>query len=175
MTLDEIQKFQRRAKYVAAKSGYPQLAEDFAQELFVYFWEKPDRGATVSQLFIDYLREQHGRPGTPGGDARIAAEKSFSPIDDARDIAADPEPEQSDWRCDFLFGGREAEVYDWVYLEERHEYELADRWGVSASRVSQVLKGVKQEIAGYLILKDALERMDWDPTFGLLNVNWIRI
>jgi hypothetical protein len=37
MTTEEIVKFQKRARLVTIKGGYPQLADDFAQEVILTF------------------------------------------------------------------------------------------------------------------------------------------
>lgn len=198
MTEEEIKKFQKRARHVATKSGYRELADDFAQEIFVEFLQNPDRGATVDQLFIDYLRRTHGRPGTPGGDARIYARNHTVSIDEWVDgeskeiqlpasstIGDIDECSRYDFECsryDFdigrlalLFGGREAEIFTLYFVEHWTEKTIGKLIGVSESRVSQILKGMKKEIQNYYITQEIRERLEWDESFGVFQVNWIRL
>lgn len=167
-----VQHFMKRAKYVAIKRGYPKLADDFASQVFVYFLEKPDRGATVDQLFIDFLRKTHGRAGTPGNDARIQAERSMAPLDAARDIAGSSGTERSDGDFAFCFRGREAEIYQSYFVDERSEVSIAEDYGVSGSRISQMLKPMKEAIKRQAVLMDGYERMEWDETFLSFQIEW---
>lgn len=192
MTPQEILKYQKRAKYVAIQRGFSELADDFSQELFVEFLQNPDRGATVDQLFIDYLRRTHGRPGTLGGDARIAARNNTSsidayfendecetiqlPADDAYgSIEYDSGPSIDFRECSFLFRGREAQIYDFYFLEERTECDIGMYFEISESRISQILKKMKAEIESYVLMKEFRERSEWDTSLGLYHVNWITL
>lgn len=172
---NEVLKYQKRARYVARKRGYPQLADDFAQQIFVYFGEKPDRGATLDQLFIDYLRGTYGRPGKPGGDARITAELTMVPIDDARDVAIDSEPEFISGQCAFLFGGREAEIYQHYFVDQEQEQEIARLLGVTPSRICQIIGSMKKQIQNHFLLEEARVRFESEPSFTQMRVDWITL
>ena len=171
-----IKKYQKRAKTVAVAFGFPELAEDFSQELFIYFLEHPDIGATVDHVFIDYLRRERGRPGTPGGDAKIKARNNSIPIEEATDIA---EPvskvELSKKDLSFLLEGKELEVYQHVFLEEKTLWSLTEELGVTESRLSQILKEVKKKLTNYYILQEGKERLEWNENFGVCKINWIKI
>jgi RNA polymerase sigma factor (sigma-70 family) len=192
MNNQEIQKYQKRARYVATKSGYPELAEDFSQELFIEFLQNPDRGATVDQLFIDYLRRIHGRPGTPGGDARILARAntisidSFSDdgkreeiqlpaYDDPRSIDDGPGSNPDVGKFAKLFRGREAQIYQAYFVDEITEESIGKCFGISESRVSQILKPMKKKIKDAAILQEGYQRMEWDESFLSFKVNWLEI
>lgn len=191
MSEDEIKKLQTRARYVASKRGYSQLADDFAQEIFVEFLQNPDRGATIDQLFIDYLRRTHGRPGTPGGDARVLANHTISidahaQDDEYKEIQLPSHPPYGDTdddsrlnrdvgRLDFLFRGREAEIYRLYFVEELSEKSIGDLYGITESRVSQILKPMKKEIQDYYATQELRERSEWDESFGIFQIDWIRL
>jgi RNA polymerase sigma factor (sigma-70 family) len=189
LTNQEILKFQKRAKYVAAKRGYPELADDFAQELLLSFVEKPDRGATFDQLFIDYLRGTYGDTRSACGAVRSRAMHQSISIDDAGyeseeqmglhdrlgSIEPDSELEQSHRQCMHLFGGREAQLYQAYFVEEQSEKTIGNSMGITESRVSQCLKPMKKEIQDYFVLRECLERIEWDPEYTKLLVDWIRL
>lgn len=192
MTEADIRKYQKKARYVAAKSGYPELAEDFSQELFVEFLQNPERGATVDQLFIDYLRRINGRPGTPGGDARILARANTISIeaisddgkrkeiqlpsyDDSRDVDNDPGSNSAVGRFAYLFRGREAQIYQLYFVDEITEEDIGALLGVTNSRISQILKIIKKKIEDHTIFKEYSQRMEWDESFAIFKVDWIRI
>lgn len=191
MTETEVLKFRKRALYVARKYGYPELADDFAGQIFVYFLEKPDRGATVDQLFIDFLRSTHGRPGTPGGDARITGaartvslDQNASGIEGADGpllheligcVEHDPEPELADGRFAHCLRGREAEIYELYFVEEWSEATIGELLRLSESRVSQLLKPMKRKIQNFAGLQALRERLQWDEAFGQYSVDWITL
>lgn len=189
---EAIEKYIKRAKYVAIKRGYSELADDFSQEIFIEFIQNPARGATLDQLFIDYLRRTHGRPGTPGGDARIYAERNSVSLDayatggeyqeiqlpshnDRGSLDDDTRFKQSPWGLTFLFRGKQAEIYRLYFLEEMKELEIAHLFGLAESRISQLLQLIKKEIENYYILKEMKERMEWDEKVGIFQIDWIQI
>lgn len=174
MTDDEVKKFQKRARYVAIKRGFSELADDFAQEIFITFLENPERGATVDQLFIDYLRRTYGRPGKPGGDARIQAERFTDEFDDSTITCDDPEPEFERGRYSFLFGDKQAEIYEAYFVNEMTEKWIAERLGVTESCVSQKLSEMKKKIIEQVELEDLWERFKTEPEFTRLEIQWIR-
>lgn len=175
MTDDEILRFQKRARHVASKYGYPQHADDFAQEVILTFIENPDRHSTVDQLFIDYLRKTHGNTRSVCGAARAKAELTACPLDDERDIADDTGDERRDWGCAFIFTGRKADIYQAYFIDEETEKTIAERFGVTESRICQILKPMKKEIQEYYLYREFRERLEWDPDFTKLYVDWIRL
>lgn len=185
MTDDEAKHFLTRAKYVAKKYGYYQLADDFAQEVLLAFIENPNRKSTVDQLFIDYLRSTYGRPGTPGYEQRYAlacpisldiqSEDHPSLYDVIGSAESDSRSEQSTWECSRLFEGREAMIYALYFIEQMTESEIGSTLGITESRVSQILKNMKKEIRSYFTMKEMKERLEWDASFGVYQVEWIQI
>ena len=169
----EIRKYQKRARYVANKKGYSQLADDFAQEIFVEFLESPNRGATVDQLFIDYLRKQYGRTGIPGGDARSFAIRTAQDLSAARHIAADPGEQPENRRIDHLFGVKQAYLYQAYFIEQRSEASIGQDMGITESRVCQLIKPIKKKIQDEYIRTTGMERMEWDESFLSFKIDWV--
>lgn len=63
MTELEIKRVQKLCKEIATKAGYPQEAEDFAQEVLIR--RAFGRKGKLIHMWIDYLRQNYGaiRPG----------------------------------------------------------------------------------------------------------------
>ncbi len=183
LTEKQIKNFQKRAKYVAIRRGYPELADDFAGQIFVYFFEKTDRGATVDQLFIDFLRKTYGRPGTPGGDTRVNAEHNAIRLDQEDETGSlpheyigcaerDPEPQFRDGDFAHCFRGREAEIYERYFVNNEAEQAIAESFGVSPSRVSQMIGRMRERIRGEAIFQEGRERLEWDEYFLQFSIEW---
>lgn len=186
-----IKKLQKRAYSAAIKHGYPELADDFSSQVFVYILEKPDRGATIDQLFIDFLRSTYGRPGTPCGDARINGRRNTISLDqqtrktdknnrtlfseligDTRDNSGH---EFRDGQFYYCFRGREAEIYKLYYIENLKEEEIAGIFDITGSRVSQILSLIKKRIEVEAIFHDGKSRMEWDESFLEYSISWLKI
>lgn len=166
---EEIRKFTERAHYVASKFGRSDLAEDFTQEMFLAFAEGR-HGATVDQLFIDYLRKTFGRSGTSGGEQRkLIAARTFSldePVGDhpdsplGHDLVGDPRGDlelgREYGRIVGLLAGRDRELVELYYSEGWTLKEIAEKYGVTESRMSHKLSW---------ILSKLRERLKRDPDF----------
>lgn len=189
ITSEEIIKYQKLACYVATKRGYSELADDFAQDLLLNFVANSDRGATVDQHFVDYLRREYGDTRSACGTARSRSMRSALSLDAPgysdegevglydRIAATQPvsESESTQRECSLLFGGREADIYKTYFVEERTQSLIAKALEITESRVSQILKSMKQEVSDYYVLREGLERMEWDPDYSKLQVDWIRL
>lgn len=181
---DTIHHFIKRAKNVAKRRGYPELADDFSQEIFIAFargWR-----STVDQLFSSYLRDQHGNPRFPSGVARrIARSRTVSldaPIGQEEDSPSlheriadsrgDSEHEWEAGRYSYCFGGREAEFYQLYFVEQQTEKVIGDLFAITESRVSQILGVMKEKIRNQAILGDGYERIEWDESFLSFRIEW---
>jgi DNA-directed RNA polymerase specialized sigma subunit len=130
--------------------------------------------STLDQLFIDYLRQSYGDTRTGIGSARSKAEHTSCSLDLARNIAADPGDELEDRGCAFLFKGKQRDLYEACFLEERTEATMGEYYGVTESRICQMLKPIKQEIESYYILRKFLERLNDDESLEL-QIDWIQL
>lgn len=175
MNDQEIIKFQKRARFVANKKGYPQLADDFAQEIIINWLEGHGQHQTVDQYFIDYLRQQYGRTGRPGGDARSRLDRTAEDITKIRNLAVEPEEQRSDRRFNHLFRGIQHTIYTLRFLEEMNLKEIGEILGVTESRISQRVSEIEKVIQDQMILEQGIERMEWDDNFSKLMVNWIKL
>lgn len=187
LTINDITQFQKRAIYVAKKNGRPELAEDFAQEVLLAITQ--GRRATIDQLFVDYLRSQFGRSGTPGGRARqMAASRTVSLDEEVgeegstvlhHELVGRPGGDLPDLEhhggSAFLFGGVEATIYQVVFLEERPLIEAAEVLGVTQSRVSQRVNSMRRRIQEHFLTQRLFERYRDEDSFGVLEVEWLGI
>ncbi len=189
---DEIEQFRKRARYVARKRGHPQLAEDFAQEIFVAFAR--GRRATLDQLFIDFLRKYQGDSGTDRGRARQDARARAVSLDEPAGpesggmlrhelvggAGGDPESRLDHLGASHLFGGVEAQVYQLHFVEQLPLGECALALGVSASRVSQLVGRMRETIRDDRRFKVLWERYLEESGFGVsdlqsLEVAWVKM
>lgn len=189
MTDDEIKKIQVRARRVARDWGYPEEADDFAQEAAIAIFR--GRKASVKDLFIDYLRTQYGRTGlrsTANGLARSNAKHSMRSLDapisrENEDslhsiIAAprsDPRPLGADWRDRGSFRGRDALIAELRHDFEMSVREIADLLGVTPSRISQVCRGIEKEIQRCAVLSEVADSYRDDDEYSKLEIRWIKI
>ena len=175
MTNEEILKFQKRARYVARKYRYLQLADDFAQEVILKFLENPDRSSTVDQLFIDYLRGTFGDHRNDLGLAKSKAYFNSCSLNDARNIQSGPSPRPESERSAFLFGGLQGYLYQAYFVNELTEEVIGETLGVTGSRVSQLIASMKKMIQDQAILEEGLSRLEGDPKFLTVKIDWITI
>jgi DNA-directed RNA polymerase specialized sigma24 family protein len=80
-TLEQLLKFQDRARRIAIYHRRTEHADDFAQEVALAFLEQPERRSTLDQLFVDYIRNTFGNSRFKKGRAqqRTGSIDSYSP------------------------------------------------------------------------------------------------
>lgn len=147
----------KRAKAFACRRGLECDSEDFAQEFCIQAFEHGK--VRIDWVFADYLRENYGRTGTPGGDARA--------IGRARTVSLDAPINSSKEDSELLLSvvgdtqnspDRELELRDllrtlnprtereWFLVESTlagyTNKQIADELGVTESRVSQLFKNI---------------------------------
>jgi hypothetical protein len=157
LTDEQIQKFIRRAKIVAKKHGYPELADDFSQEIFVYWLSGRRQAQTLDQAFIEYLRTLYGHTRTKCNRSRLQAQRHYIELSEIRNLAHDSRVFEASWRPPDSPGG-EAVKLDRAFLSQEFGCDREDRillilyfeWGFlleeigdlfefTQSRASQVL------------------------------------
>lgn len=170
-----VQKLMKRASDVARQRGYSELADDFAQEIATHWLSERGQHQTLDQFFIDYLRAQYGRPGVRSHRSKYEERRNYVDLDEARNLAEparDLEPERS---FAVLFSGREGEIYGAYFIDERTEKSIAADFGVTESRICQLLKPMKEKIRRHAILLDGYERMEWDESFLSFAIDWVSL
>lgn len=187
LTNEEILKFQKRARYVAAKRGYPELADDFAQEVFIAFargWH-----STVEQLFSSYLRGEHGDTRTQCGlERRRAKARTVSldqPIDEEEggtnyhDLIGDPNQHtgdiESNWGATHLLTTRQATLYQLFYIEGYKQVEMASLLGIHPAYICHLMKPLKREVENMKVMSEVWERYMSEPGYSKLAIDWIRL
>lgn len=176
MTADEITKLLGRAKSVAVKWGYPQCANDFAQEAFIAIANGSH--PKLEWLFIDFLRREYGNSRTISGRVRQLAERYGVRLDapaSEEDAAGklnhdcigstEPSPESvlADRPPSIDYGrlqGREREFAVLTFRDEWTMQRIAGAYGVTESRVSQVLSQAKAHLKPYLEYDDLKQRLE---------------
>lgn len=177
---NEVRRLQERARHVATKRGHSELADDFAQEIFVQWLAGHGGHQTIDQAFIDYLRSLYGRTGPRGsgsgsGSGRFSEYRNYVNLDEVRNLAEPARDIQPTWDFTHLFRGRQAFLYGAYFVEEMSENSIADILGLTESRVSQMIKPMKREIQDAALLTDVRERMEWDEDYGKVEVEWITL
>lgn len=187
MANEQIRKYQKRCIQHAKRQGYTQLADDFAQESAIKKFVS-DRKATIAQLFVDFLRKEYGDTRSPGGRARSSARR-FGPSldqpssDDGATLlhelvaspGGDPEPFGSSWRDAVTFRWRDAVIAELILDGDVSNESVASYFGVSSSRISQVMKRVKKEIESSVMFQEVLPEYKSDEDTSVLFVDWIQL
>lgn len=180
MTHEQIDRLQRRAHALAIKWGYSEIADDFAQEAFVAI----ANGAhpKLEWLFIGFLREQYGSSRSAIGRLRQLAEKFAirldAPISEDSDSAfthdiigsseSNPESIAETRESPISYGpltAREKEIAIMHFEEECSCEEIAQRFGVSSSRVSQILSNIRRTVTVFTEYKTLREQTLCDDHF----------
>lgn len=195
---EDVNELKKRCFCCTKRFGYPELADDFTGTVFVWLLEGKRQHATIDQMFIDYLRQCYGRT-RPGGSnegsrhyrlhTSINPNGSLAGKEDGEtritpDVLISPEPDdiggtsggiRNARQFAFLFRGREAEIFERHVLNEEKQTDVAFSLGISGERVCQILVQVKKKIENASLLREALERLEWDDGFGRYAVDWIRL
>lgn len=194
MTNKEIKQLIERLKRYAVKRGYPQLADDFAQEAFIAL--SRGRKAKTKHLFIDFLRSEYGDTRNIGGAARsrasfgsveldlngsgecLAAVGSTGGVRDS--LVTDPRTEATSqlgqgWRDWLVLGRRDEEICFLRYDAELSEREIAEMFGVTESRVCQILGGRIAKAIERAATFDEMRLRYKEPDASLLEINWITV
>lgn len=188
-TNDEIRAYQKKARAYASAHGEGNCADDFAQEAIVKILS--GRKATIAQLFIDFVRQQYGDTGRGRSalgqlkSAGIREAKSFDqPISRESEstlfdvlVAPEPDPghDRHDWRARNSFGEREGLIADMRYDDEMLESEIAWIFGVTESRICQIIKRVNKKIESSAIIARCYDNYKNNENYSKLHINWITI
>lgn len=175
MTNEEILKIAKRAKNVAIKRGYPELADDFSQEIVVHYLSGKGRHQTVDQFFIDYLRSRYGDSRNGRNRVGNAAERNYIELDEVRNLADHSGDDKSDRNSAHYFTGKELTLYHLYFEEQMREAHIGALFGVTESRISQMLNPMKKKIQNQAILEQGFERMEWDESFLNFQIDWVSI
>jgi hypothetical protein len=175
MTEKEILKFQKRARLVACKRGYSELADDFSQEIFVHWLSGHGSTQTIDQYFIDYLRALYGRSRDGSSGKRFKEQRNYVDLTEVRNLADNAGFIEPTKQSAYTFTGKELILYQLYFEEEMTAAIVAEILGVTESRVCQMLKSIKKEIQNQNILEQGYERMEWDESFLKLKVDWIQL
>lgn len=195
MSAVDLEKIYERAKAYAARKGFTEHSEDFAQEASIRAFEL-GFAPNLEWLFAGFLRKEHGDSRTGCGRTKQRgtrfAVRLDAPVSDESDslahdlIGVDPRDQESGECFDRFVGvrggvpdfsaylkGREKEVYELVIQDELLQDEAAILLGVTHSRVSQILRLANQNIARFAMLEDMRERVRMGDTE--LSVRWVEL
>lgn len=140
-TLDQLHK---RAKWIATRRGYSQFADDFAQEVALLFLERPNRHSTLDQFFTDFLRSSFGDIRSRSGRARHREIRQYT------DITARRHPTTEQRYDDRLrvviaqLSGITKSAAE-LFLTDLNLEEIGQKLGVTESRISQLINGIKDK------------------------------
>jgi DNA-directed RNA polymerase specialized sigma24 family protein len=173
---EQILKLLERAKNVAIKWGFPQLADDFAQEAFIAI----SSGAhpKLEWLFITFLRREYGDSRSISGrirqlaekfavrlDAPVSEEDAGAELNHDRIRSSEPDPESRliDRRVAIPYwrlSGKKAEIVR-LALEGGFNYrQIGQLYNVSEAHVGGILLEAKRKLAGFLEYKNLKEEFE---------------
>lgn len=177
---EDIDAIRSRAKATARAHGFHDLADDFAGQVFIWFCAGQRAHATFDQMFIDFLRLEYGDTRTVSGAKRSLARR-YQPVESIENLSDGDRNadgcsglERLTRECSLLFRGRDLDIYERLCAFETQESMALDH-GVTAARISQIVKKIKSQIERVKILREANERREFDSDFGVFRVDWIRL
>lgn len=173
----QIEKFLGRARSVAIKWGYPQHADDFAQEAFIAI--SSGSHPKLEWLFIEFLRRQHGSSRTISGRLRQRAEKYATRLDAPvsedgnyglnHDVVecsdSNPETELANRRTPINYGiltGRKRDIAVMYFEDELTAGKIGEIFGITESRVSQLMTEIKKHIKTFTEYHELREQTELD-------------
>lgn len=179
-------KMQGVAKEYAVKRGHGTIAEDFAAQVVIDLIEgRPDN---LDWLLTDFLRREYGNTrslsGSAKSDARISGRSLDQPAGPEGSMCLaecigspepDPDPVGSDWRSQVVLFGRAAIMAELHFDHEFDQRDIADMYGVTEARISQLLKPVKREIERAMIVAETADIYRDDKEYSKLEINWITL
>jgi DNA-directed RNA polymerase specialized sigma24 family protein len=143
-----VEKLLVRARIAADRMGLKRDREELAQEVLCRMLEGKNQHSTVDQTLIDALRERSGRKGSPNYEARLrlysaeSREPHHLGIPGGDRVGADLDDRIDIQRMADFLRGEERALMKLRHQWGMNEVEIADLFGVSASRICQRLKGV---------------------------------
>ena len=195
---ENLERIRTKCEQTARRFKRRELADDFTSAVLLWFVEGKRQHSTFDQMFIDYLRGAYGRTGgrcgskrphphrdtvsiSPAGsvksnregDLEWTPDELVSPVPD--DLGVPSGGDRQAWKFAFLFGGRELEIYQRILEDGEQHREIAEDFGVTESRISQIYRQILLRIEKARQLREALERFEWDESFGRYAVEWIRL
>jgi len=184
VTNEEIKSLWAKAACYARSKGLQNDAEDFAQEACLAALKRSS--VRLSSLFIDYLRQQYGRSRERGHTPKLYERRYWVPIDEpdedgkpfhqpSGDIGGQPEFEREDWLSRIDIYGRESEIFDLIVIDGMKEAEVGEDFGITESRVSQVMKVVREKTKDAMILSETLDRYKDEKEYSQLEIEWITL
>lgn len=164
----EYEKLHERAKQCARSKGYGEIADDFAQSLIQRYCEGKSQHQTIDQSFIDYLRQQYGRARISGEHNRYEERRNAVEISTLRNIATSSDELRFNRDYSFLFRGKELEIYQDYFILEETEDKIGQHYGVTESRICQILSKIKNKLATQIIY-EKMENEELKP----IEIEWI--
>lgn len=183
----EIRKILEKAKAVARSRGYPQIADDFAQEAYIAI--AGGRQTTFDNLLIDYLRAEYGRTRPHGGrprQSRLSLEVSIDEVSRGGEgtplrerlpsAGVDPGTFGPNWRDRIHLLGCDALIYELRFEDELSEAEIGEMFGVTESRICQIIKSrIEPVVTAAFVVGEVADIYADDPEYSKLLIDWIAI
>jgi hypothetical protein len=157
----------------------PENAEDYASEAFICLFR--GRKATFDQLLIDFKRKEYG--DTRAKSFRVRHAEDVTELERVGGLnhvslgaqSCSDENRGNNLANDFYISGRAGLIWDLVNDCGFKSLEVADMFGVKESRICQILKEVKASFEAHVLRKDLIEKLEDDPEYLELKVDWITI
>jgi len=181
-TENEIIDFINKAKKYACKKKFPQYADDFSQEAAIAFYQNKNDFINMDFLWISFLRKQFGEGRSKKGKAKSEGRLNQLFIDnilEQRLISHDSIDEfltkDELYKFTHLFEGKKEYIFIRYYIEDETEIQISKELGVTESRISQLIKDIRNIIKDYYILNEAKDRFNIEDNFGVFEIDWIKI
>ena len=164
-------------KYGKRKGLSEEQAEDYASEAFIRLFQ--GRKATIEQLLIDFKRKEFGNSRSKY--FRFRESKTVDELEtigrlDLPCSGVEPcsdETGRDDLHNGFCPTGRGGLIWELVHDCGFEALEIATWYGISQSRISQILRKVKKEFESHVLLNDLKNKLEDNQKYLELDVDWI--
>lgn len=192
-----IEELYKRAVKVAKIKGHSQIAEDFAGWIAAKWLEGKAQHQSLDYSLIDFLRLEYGSAGLRcGADgllrSRRASEASFSrPDSDSNDEITERmlasssysqnvnsrDTDDSKQSIDIagMLSIEDEAIYRMRIDEEMTHEEISLVFGVTESRISQRWSSILKQTEQTLGMQKFKDRIEDDPNFTKLEIEWISL
>lgn len=176
---EHMQLWTKLKKFGRSRGLSSEQSEDFASESFICI--ERGRKATFEQLLVDFKRKEYGNSRAKSFCVRHAEDVTdLERIGGLNHVglgtqSCSDEDRGNNLADDFFLTGRTGLIWDLVNRGGFESREIAEMYGVTEARISQILTEGKRAFEAHVLRKDLKDKLEVDADYLELKVDWIQI